>query len=48
MLEEEWVKEHYYISENDLALAKTKATKQYSDPSLFCDCSFDSRSSQLT
>ncbi len=29
MLEEEWVKEHYYISEHDLALAKTKATKKY-------------------
>ena len=35
MLEEEWVKEHYYISEHDLALAKTKATKKYYDPSLF-------------
>jgi hypothetical protein len=29
MLEEEWVKERYYVSENDLALAKTKATKKY-------------------
>jgi hypothetical protein len=33
MLEEEWVKERYYVSENDLALAKTKATKKYFDRS---------------
>jgi hypothetical protein len=29
MLEEEWVKENYFISEQDLAVSKSKATKKY-------------------